>query len=219
MPVPTSFNRNAQATVPGYDALHDLGGCLLRSLLKKEARILVVGAGSGQEVFSLGRHGKKWSFAAVEPSYDMRQRARGRMLVEGVDSRGVAIFADITKIEDKRFDAATMILMLHLLETRDAQLELLREVAKRLKRGAPLLVALPCTDLDDEDLFVRAWHRRLQTQGVTAADVERDLAIESTITTPANAEQVKLLLEEAGFEKPRLYFASLFFKAWVLHRA
>jgi tRNA (cmo5U34)-methyltransferase len=219
MPVPTAFSRTAGATVPGYDAMHDLGGCLLRVLLKRQARILVVGAGTGQEVFSLGRHGKKWSFTAVEPSYDLIQKARGRMLVEGIDGNKVEIHRSIDDVvANKPFDAASMILMLHRLDARPTQLRLLEQTAKRLKRDAPMLVALPCTDHDEDDLFVKAWQRRLRSQGMTLDDINRHLAIQLTSSSISDDEQVLGLLKSAGFVRPRRYFSSLFFSAWLVRR-
>jgi tRNA (cmo5U34)-methyltransferase len=219
MPVPTAFSRTAGATVPGYDALHDLGGCLLRVIVRRQARILLVGAGTGQEVFSLGRHGKKWSFTAVEPSYDLIQKARGRMSVEGIDGSKVQIHRSIDEVaKDKPFDAASMILMLHRLETRRDQLRLLEQTASRLKRNAPMLVALPCTDHDDDDLFVKAWRRRLRSQGMTITDINRHLAIQMTSSSIPNEEQILSLLKAAGFVRPRRYFSSLFFSAWLVRR-
>jgi tRNA (cmo5U34)-methyltransferase len=118
-----------------------------------------------------------------------------------------------------RFDAATMLLVLHLLETEAERRALLAETAKRLVPGAPLLIALPCTSLDDDDLFVKAWRKRLASQGVAAVDIEQHLDVVMARTAVTSKAQVRALLAETGFTKPRQYFASLFFRAWLTHRA
>lgn len=49
-------DRKIRLLTPGYEALHSMTNHLLRSLLPAEARLLVVGAGTGMEIIFLAEN-------------------------------------------------------------------------------------------------------------------------------------------------------------------
>ena len=63
-------------SIPGYEAMHDLVSAILTGLLPEEGRLLVVGAGTGKEIITLGTQNKSWRFTGVDPSKDMLAVAR-----------------------------------------------------------------------------------------------------------------------------------------------
>jgi tRNA (cmo5U34)-methyltransferase len=219
MPVPASFDRFARVTLPGYDDLHDIAGCLLAESLPTKAKILTVGVGTGQELVVMGRHGKKWRFVAVDPSEDMVAKTQGRIGVEGLSDRVTLVHGTIEDVDKERaFDAATLMLVLHLIEGREAQLALLQSISSRLRKGAPLVLAVPCSRLRKKDLFVRAWRRRWLTQGMLPSEIDRRFEDLQQTMQPLTEDDVIDHLEESGFVGPRKFFRSLFFNAWIARR-
>jgi hypothetical protein len=53
---------------------------------------------------------------------------------------------------------------------------------------------------------------------MTLSDINRHLAIQMTGRCISDDEQILSLLKSAGFVKPRRYFSSLFFSAWLVRR-
>src|SRR5690606_992599 len=115
-------------------------------------------------------------------------------------------------------DGATCLLTLHFLSFEE-RLRTLRELKRRLRPGAPLVIAHHSVpDAAEEKL---AWFRRWAAF-VTARGIPGESA-QSRATTVANRlptlspECEVELLEQAGFEQPSLFYAALTFRGWVAY--
>ncbi len=107
------------------------------------AQILVVGAGGGAfEIVAAGSLESKWRFTAVDPSQPMMdisiRRLEGAGLIERTELH--LGYVDDLPLE-RRFDAATLIGVLHHQPGDGAKRALLGSLAARLKPGAPLILA------------------------------------------------------------------------------
>lgn len=216
------YDASIRDNVPGYDALHELTVSLLRAELGAKARVLCVGAGTGEEIVRLGAASPGWRLVGVDPSPEMLATAERRVAAAGLAARVDlrAAYAHELPAEE-RFDGATLLLVMHFLADDGAKLALLRSVAERLAPGAPLVLA----DLHGDpgtDGFRRleaAWRRRLLDRGMPPGDVDGMLrrVAESVAFVPA--ERIAALLGEAGFEEAVSFFRGLLFGGWVARRA
>ena len=105
----------ARQCIPGRDALFLMTRCYFENELRKNAKILVVGAGGGEEIVSLGKHNPSWRFVGVDLSEKMLELANTRIKQEGLKNDVRLCEMSVLDLEDEDFDAATCFLTLHFV--------------------------------------------------------------------------------------------------------
>jgi len=214
----------SRTALAGYDACHEVAACLLSAALGQgaPARILVVGVGgSGQEIVIGGRLEPAWRYVGVDPSAPMLDKARDAIAAAGLSERAELHLGRVQDLPDEpAFDAAMLIGVLHHLPGAALKAEILDEIAKRLRPGAPFIVAGNRGAYAGDPQFLAAWGARWRMFG------EREDAIKARLgkilegaDPPASDAEVAELLERAGFGAPKLFFSSLFWGAWIAMRA
>ena len=216
------YDQQSRIALAGYDACHELTACVLAAALadRREVRLLVVGAGTAQEVVTIGALEPSWRFVAVDPAAPMLELARRR-----IDAAGLAARTELHQghLDDlpagEPFDAATLIGVLHHLPGRAAKQKILADIAARLAPGAPFVLACNHQPYASQPLLLAAWRQRWRMHGATPAAIEAKLGkILQGAEPPASEQEVAGLLLDAGFAPPTRFFASLFWGAWVTHR-
>lgn len=48
------YDRKIRASIPGYESLHEMTNDFIQAIIPQKANILIVGAGTGMEIVSLG---------------------------------------------------------------------------------------------------------------------------------------------------------------------
>lgn len=200
--------------VPGFEALQRMASVLLAERVPDDGHVLVLGAGGGLELKTFAQAHAGWRFLGVDPSAPMLALARDTLgpLVSRVELlEGHVDDAPVTA-----FDGATCLLTLHFLST-EQRLHTLVELRRRLKPGAPLVVAhhsFP-QDGDGKSRWLRRYAAFAAASGIPHADADKAIdAIGSRLELLAPEREVALL-REAGFENVELFYAGLTFKGWI----
>jgi tRNA (cmo5U34)-methyltransferase len=193
----------------GYDLLFTLTQCFLQALDRPELELLVVGVGGGAEIerFLPGNPG--WRLSGVDPSREMLTLAQAKVEELGVRERVTLLRGTVENLAaEARFDAATCLFVLHFLPD-EAKRETLRGIARRLRPGAPVLLAsggrVGVSDLGAD--FRGAWQRYGEIMGMPAermATIIEGLVAQQTNATPV--EDYERLLHEAGFSQVASFF-------------
>ena len=217
------YEKQSRIALAGYDACHDLAACMLAAAIGPDARarVLVVGAGGGaNEIVKTAALEPNWRFAAVDPSRPMLDLASAQLVAAGLMERTTIVHGTVADLAaEERFDAATLIGVLHHLRGNDAKHEILRSIALRLGPGAPLILACNHQHYASQPLLLAAWATRWRQQGAPPDEVGAKLATILTGADPPPSEQaVATGLDQAGFEPPLRFFASLFWGAWITRR-
>lgn len=217
------YETQSRIALAGYDACHELAACMLAASLGagSSARILVAGAGgTAREVITAAKLEPSWSFVAVDPSKPMLDLAMSRIAAAGLMERTepvLGVVADLS--EDQPFDAAMLIGVLHHLPGHDAKQAILGDIAARLKKDAPLILAGNYHAYASQPLMMAAWAQRWRMNGATPAEIETKLGkILQGADPPQSEDAVFALLAAAGFTKPLRFFSSLFWGAWIAFR-
>ncbi|WP_422036628.1 class I SAM-dependent methyltransferase [Reyranella sp.] len=199
--------------VPGFADLHRMAMLLLAERAPAAADILVVGAGGGLELKAFAEAQPDWRFVGIDPSaamLDLARRVLGPLGARVDLRRGF-----IDGAPPGPFDGATCLLTLHFLP-RQERLHTLREIHRRLKPGAPLVVAHHSVPNGDEAI---AWLARSAAfAGGPDADVERARisAAKMAAHLPLlSADDEVAVLREAGFADPALFYAGFSFRGWI----
>jgi tRNA (cmo5U34)-methyltransferase len=217
------YERQSRIALAGYEACHELAACLLAASLGagRAARILVAGAGgTANEILTAGALEPGWRFVAVDPAPAMLDLAMDRVARAGLSGRTTPVLGTIADLPAEAiFDAATLIGVLHHLPGEAAKRAILADIAARLPKGAPFILACNHYRYATQPMLLAAWGERWRMQGATPAEVQAKLGRILQGADPPESEQaVTGLLAEAGFEPPLRFFSSLFWGAWITRR-
>jgi tRNA (cmo5U34)-methyltransferase len=199
--------------VPGFADLHRMAMLLLAEQAPAAADILVVGAGGGLELKAFAEAQPDWRFVGIDPSagvLDLARRVLGPLGARIDLRQGL-----VDSAPPGPFDGATCLLTLHFLH-REERLQTLREIRRRLKPGAPLVVAHHSVANGEA---AAAW---LERSAAFAGEPGTDFA-RSRISAARMAEHLPLLSadeeaavqREAGFSDLALFYAGFSFRGWV----
>ena len=204
--------------IPGYDVLHRLIRLQLHAGLGDEARILAVGAGTGMEIATLAPGRPGWRFSAVDPASEMLEAARRRLERDGLGECTAfhhGFVADLP--QEKSFDAACLVLVMHFVPDDGSKAALLGDIARRLKPGAPLILADAHGEKESRGFLhlIDVWRNWQLDAGIKPEDVEKGFrrVVKDIHFVPE--ERIVGLLSDAGFTTPQPFFASLPFGAWI----
>ena len=199
--------------VPGFSDLHRMAMLLLAEHVSSDAEILVVGAGGGLELRAFAEAQPHWRFLGVDPSAEMLDLAK-RVL--GPLGERVELREGIIDIAPTRaFDGATCLLTLHFLP-KDERLRTLREIRRRLKPGAPFVVAHHSAPAEGD---LRLWLSRsvafANRGAMDAAKIGASVATMAERLPLLSVDEDEALLREAGFSHVALFYAGFTFRGWV----
>jgi len=213
-----SYTDRPPRQVPGFEGLHRMMSMLLAERVPPDGRLLVLGAGGGLELRTLADAHPGWSFDGVDPSAQMLHIARqtagahvGRIrFVEGY-------------VEDAPggpYDGATCLLTFHFIP-REQRLETLAQLHRRLKPGAPLVLAhisVPRDEPERSTWLARhvAYSADRQSTPAALEGARQAMAERLTILAP---EEEEAMLRQAGFSGVALFYAGLSFRGWVAYRS
>lgn len=211
-----SYAENAKRMVPGLADLHRMTLLLLAENAPSDARVLVLGAGGGMELKVFAENRPAWQFIGVDPARAMLTLAEetlGPLLQQVALHEGY-----IETAPEGPYDGATCLLTLHFLSLED-RLRTLREIRRRMKPGAPFVMAHHSIP---QDAQARAdWTRRFAAFGTplgapTPAGEPGRPAIFDVLPVLA-PEREEALLQEAGFANVALFYAAFTFRGWVAY--
>ncbi len=213
---PTAVARYAEGPprrVPGFADLQRMAMLLLAEHAPHAAKILVVGAGGGLEMKAFAEAKPSWRFVGIDPSAEMLELAKRTLgpLGSAVELRQGYIDA----APPGPFDGATSLLTLHFVPKQE-RLRTLQEIRKRLKPGAPFVVAHHSCPRGGD------LHRWLSRSAAFAAgpavDFERAAASAAVMAERLpvlSVDEDEALLREAGFTNVELFYAGFTFRGWV----
>ena len=216
LPDLNTYAAAAEQFIPGRRAIFAIVEASLLELLPQGgARILVVGAGGGEEILQLGRNNPQWSFVGVDTFEPMVDLARQRLAKTPVAARARVETSTIEALADDGFDAATCILTAHFVPDDGGKLAFFRAIRSRLKPGAPLAIidGVGVAGEERSELLRRIWVRHAMLNGV-AEEVARSNARNFKNVAVVSEEREEALLTSAGFQRLTPIFRGLSIKGW-----
>lgn len=211
------YEKGIRRTLPSYDAMLRLIQTFYHSTLPEKAEILIVGAGSGNEILQLAEGRPYWSFTGIDPSESMLKIAQERLksLTNRMSFHQGTILD--TQLSTEKYDAASLVLVLHFIQDYEDKVSTLKEIAKHLKPGAPFVLVSKYGEpgsIETElqfDLWRSYWLQHTKLSVSDVAEMEKSIRSLSFM----REEDIVTLLQKAGFIKPSRFFATTLFGGWV----
>lgn len=207
------YNLFVENWIPNYHYFQGLLPKLLQDIPQKE--LLVVGCGTGNEIEEFTKSSDAWQVTGIDPSPEMIAQAKVKLqeynnvqLIEGV-------LSDLGT--DKKYSAATLLLVLHFIPDNGEKLEMLKYIAGRLAPKAPLIL-LDITGDSDQIMGNLGVLRTLLPHDLDRAKVENRLQrIAQDLHHVAEDRLIELVVE-AGFEPPLRFFQSSVYMGWIAYK-
>lgn len=202
--------------VPGFADMQRMALLLLDEKAPADARMLIVGAGGGLELKVFAEARPDWRFDGVDPAEEMLKLAR--LTLGPLVSRVTLHHGEVDRAPDGPFDGATCLLVLHFLDP-GRKLRLLREIRRRLKPGAPLVVvqhSFP-RSAEDDAVWLARYAAFAASSGVERAQAEKAREMIAERLPILSPEDDEAMLREAGFSDVSLFYAAFTFRGWVAY--
>lgn len=205
-----NYNQFVEDWIPNYSYFMEKLPKLLSETDNKD--LLVVGCGTGNEIVQFAKADQDWKIIGVDPSPEMISQAKERLakhenieLIEGLVS-------DLS--HDRKYGAVTLLLVLHFLEDNGQKLDLLRQIAQRLKTEAPLVMLDITGDQKQMKTNLKVLKQLLPN------NLDKDL-LQNRLQRIENdlhyvpEERLMELCQEAGFERPVRFFQTSIYMGWI----
>jgi len=202
-----------------YEPMFTMAYSALRSALRDDANVLIVGAGTGAEIVEFTKRNDSWKLTGVDPSADMLAIARKRVCEYELNDRVTLVQGYTSDLpEEPLYDAATCILVMHFLEDDGAKLSILEDISRRLKPGALLVLVDGFGDTSTPGFGNKfaAWKQFPVAMGMDRDFVEdraQSILMQRIKFVPEN--RIFSLLAETGFVHPERFFTSFFYGGWM----
>lgn len=206
----TGYNQFVETWIPNYNYFLDLLPKLLSDTNRKD--LLVVGCGTGNEIERFVQAPERWTITGTDPSPEMIKQAREKLqnydnvtLIEG-------LLSDIDI--EKKFGAATLLLVLHFLDDNGNKLNLLKDIAEKLVSGASFVMLDITGDKNQirENLKIL---RHLLPDGLDEEQISNRLNRIENELFYVSEQRLSELCIEAGFETPLRFFQSSIYMGWL----
>lgn len=208
------YAEGPKRNVPGFEAMQRMTMLLIAERAPQDARVLVLGAGGGLELKVFAEAHAGWCFDGVDPSAEMLALASSTLGRHA--SQAKLHLGTIEAAPDGPFDAGCCLLTFHFIALEERR-RTLAEVRRRLKPGAPFVVAhlsIPQGE-GERALWLSRYAAFLVSSGVEPEKAARGRDAVEAQTHVLTPEQDEALLREAGFSQVRLFYAGYAFRGWV----
>lgn len=189
---------------------------LLAERAPDNAHVLVVGAGGGLELKVFAEANPGWQFYGVDPSAEMLALASATL---GPLNSQVRLYQGyIETANEGPFDAASCLLTLHFL-TFEERRRTLTEICRRLKPGAPLVVAHLSFPQNEPEraLWLSRYIGFATSSGIDPTKARAAATAISTRLPLLSPGDEEAMLYDAGFSGINLFYAGFCFRGWVAY--
>lgn len=217
----TRYDDFVRRTIFGYEALFPMVLALLQTRLGEAAQVLVVGSGTGAELLTFGRRMPGWTFTGVDPSEQMIRMSRANIEQAGIAGR-VRLHAGTVQglPAGEKYDAATSILVMHLLADNGAKLDFLQSIADRLKPGASLVLVDHHGDPQSAEFrdLLAGWQNYQVLMGLPSQQADTVLAQAKQTQHFISESRTLALLGQAQFGNVERFFTGFLTAGWLARK-
>lgn len=216
-PSVNNYQQSIRQKIIGYDLIYDMMVNILQNFTPAN-KFLVVGAGGGQELLTLGKSFPSAHFTAVDTSKVMLELAAKQIESLPHELTIKWLEKDLLSLRvNELFDVASCHLVLHFIEDLDQKRAMLQKIADSLNENGVLFISSINADLTSQTFKheLRYWRSSMLHNGISEDHWERFEQSFRMTTHPITLELLIDLLKEAGFTTILPYFKTHMIDALV----
>lgn len=208
------YDHHIRQLIPGYELVHLQLQAILKTRLQDNAKILIVGCGTGYELSYLLEQFPKASFVAIDPSLEMLEKAKKnihnqtqleRIEFLHVDTSGLTSFQSY-------FDVALSILVAHFVPSEEKQ-TFINDIAQSLQ-NCGICIHFDLMRMSDE---VEKLELKYLTESLGLAEAQSTAMLarmqdDFYLISPSELEA---LYRNAGFDKSKIFTQILNFYGFI----
>lgn len=212
--VVAAYDQHIRKLIPGYELIHLQIQAILKSRLAVDAKLLIVGCGTGYELSYLLDQFPSMTLVAIDPALEMLQQAQ-RNLSERADlSRVEFIYTDTQGLDafTNHFDAVLSILVSHFI-AEERKTNFFNDIAKVLKPNG-LCITFDLLQIDNEADKI-ALQYLTESIGLPAIQSQAMLDRLEDDFHLITVDALKAIYHQAGFKKVETYTQILNFYGFI----
>lgn len=212
----SNYAERARRLVPGLPDLQKMAAVLLAERAPEQANVLVVGAGGGVELKAFADRHPQWRFTGVDPAMPMLEMAQALLGPQAARVKWHHGYVDTAP--GGPFDGATCLLTMHFV-AHGERLRTLQEIRRRLKPGAPLVLAHLSFPLEEPEraLWLARYVAFAVSSGVDPADVRNAATAIGSKLPLLDPAGEKAMIAQAGFTGTQLFYMGFAFRGWITY--
>lgn len=211
-----SYESDIRKKVLAYEGLHEVIESLIFSLINVNEHILIVGAGTGEELNYLKKLDQSIKIDAIEPAAEMAKIFDAKAEALNLTSR-VSLFEDSLesfKSNDK-YHVITSILVSHFINHNDKKNFFLK--LKNLIDQKGFILLVDKFSNENASLFnEQAWLKNLSIKGFSDDEIKKIALNLSTKFFTLSENELHALCDDVGLVVAERFFQSLNFKGFIL---
>lgn len=218
---PSGYDSTMAGVFASYEQLPLILLSHLKARLGDRAHVMDAGCGTGTALAAFAAHQPGWSFVGVDPAEPMLAIARMRLSEAGLAGRVELVRGSVGALpEGARFDAATSILVEHLLPDDGTKLGFLQEIARRVSPGGWIVLAGLHGDLGSglAQRGLQAWMDFVALRGLPSEAQEMIRRRATEEDSIVSEDRIRGLLGEAGFVEVEKILQVHLLGAWMPRR-
>lgn len=212
----SKYDRFTQTWIVNYQFVIDTVPKIIEVEQPNAKEILIVGCGTGNETLCLANtENQSWNITGIDPSPDMIKIANKKLKNH---SKVKIIKGEINQLPtNKKYDVATLLLVLHFMKDNGTKKALLQSISDRLQKGATFILL---------DIFGNKteFYKNLKLLEKLLPKEVESISIPDKIATipervhPISEERLSEILNKAGFSKPIRFFQSAIYGGWIVKK-
>ena len=215
-----AYEELARKAVFGYDQLFTMVLSLLANDEAEFGNVLVVGCGTGMELKTFGTLMPNWRITGVDPSEEMIKHSKAKVDEYKLNDR-VSLhqgFVDGLP-EDEEYNFATLIFVLRFIQDTEDQKSLFRNIFKRLKPGAKIIIIDQYGDPDSVEFnyMSESWKNFMKLSG-SLSELVKKIVQQAGEKRFINEQELQQLLSETGFERINCIYNSFIHGGWIAQK-
>lgn len=215
-----TYDVSIRRKIPAYESMHLLIESLTATLQPVIENVLVIGAGTGEELgYLLKLNEMTVTIDAIEPASDMASKLLEKNFAQNAMDRVTLINKKLSDAENlKHYQLITSILVSHFIPT-ESKREYFQKISSHLEsNGLVFVVDAFINGEKNNDINYQGWIKFLEANGFSELSLKLIVDNFANKFYPLSVDDFKMIITDSGLEIVDEFWQSLIFRGFILKK-